>query len=337
MIKEATKKVSTGQDLTADEMTRAFNEVMNGTAEKGDVKSFLLSLKEKGESSDEIFAAAKVMREKAIKVDVSTDNLIDTCGTGGADVCDINVSTVTALVLAGCGMKVAKHGNRSFSGKCGSADILEAFGVNIEAGPEKVAKMIREIGMAFIFAKNYHPAMKNVMGIRKELATRTIFNILGPLSNPAGAKMQILGVYKPEMTELMVEALNKLGSERACVVHGMKGLDEISIEGPTRVSELKAGSVSTYTVSPADFDLPEGEIKNVRGGMPEDNKEIILDILKGKDNGEPRNMVLMNAAMALRMADKVLDLKEGVNAAAGCIDSGKALNVLERLREMSNE
>jgi anthranilate phosphoribosyltransferase len=223
MIKEAVKKLKEKIDLEGPEMVDVFNEIMTGAAEKGDVKDFLLSLKEKGESPEEIAAAAKVMREKSTKVVTKSKDLIDTCGTGGAKVNDVNISTVVAIILAACGLKVAKHGNRSFTGKCGSADILEELGVNINNKPEKVAALIDEIGIGFIFARNFHPAMKNVMEIRKELATRTIFNILGPLSNPAGARMQILGVYKPELTEIMAEALNKLGSEKAYVVHGMEG------------------------------------------------------------------------------------------------------------------
>ncbi len=337
MIKEAIKKVAQKIDLDGQEMASVFNEIMTGTAKEEDVRGFLLSLKAKGESPDEIAAAAKVMREKCTKVKVDTHDLIDTCGTGGAPVNDINVSTINALVLAGCGLKIAKHGNRSFTGKCGSADILEELGVNINNTPEEVAELIEKVGIGFIFAKNFHPAMKNVMKIRKELKTRTIFNILGPLSNPAGAKMQILGVYKSELTEVMAEALNRLGSEKAYVVHGLEGLDEISIKGKTKLSELKAGSVTTQYIQPADFGIKEGALEEILGGSREENKVKVLGILEGKDKTARRDMVLINAAAALRMAGKARDFEEGVKLAAECIDSGKAFAKLESLREMSNK
>ena len=336
MIKDAIKKLSQKTDLDRQEMAAVFNEIMTGTAKEEDVKEFLLSLKTKGESPDEIAAAAEVMREKCTKVKVETDNLIDTCGTGGAKINDVNISTINALVLTACGLKVAKHGNRSFTGKCGSADILEELGVNINNGPEKVAELIEEVGIGFIFAKNFHPAMKNVMKIRKELKTRTIFNILGPLSNPAGAKMQILGVYKPELTEIMAEALNKLGSERAYVVHGLEGLDEISIKGETKLSELKAGSVTTRRIKPEDFGIKEGSLDEILGGSREYNKKVVLEILEGKDKSARRDIVLINAAAALKMAGKAKDFKEGVKLAAECIDSGKVIGKLDSLREASN-
>lgn len=335
MIKEANKKLAAMEDLTPGEMASVFEEIMSGSSEKGDMKTFLLSLKEKGESPDEIAAAAKIMREKATKIKVSTHDLIDTCGTGGAAITDINISTIVALVLAGCGLKVAKHGNRSFSGKCGSADILEALGVNINAGPEVVAESIEKIGVGFIFAKNFHPAMKNVMEVRRELATRTIFNILGPLSNPAGAKMQILGVFKPELTELIAQALKRLGGEAAYVVHGLEGFDEISIKGPTRISELRNGTVNTYTVCPADFGFKESSLEDVKGGTCEENKEAVMGILNGGKSAG-RDMVLINAAAALKMAGKAVDFKDGAAKAAECIDSQRALYKLNDLRRMSN-
>jgi len=335
MIKEAIEKLSKKIDLSPGEMTSVFEEIMSGHTEKQDVKDFLLSLKTKGENPDEIAAAAEVMREKSTKVRTSVEDLVDTCGTGGAKINDINISTVVAIVLAGCGVKVAKHGNRSFTGKCGSADILEAFGVNIRLTPEKVAELIEEVGIGFIFAPDFHPAMKNVMELRRELKTRTIFNILGPLSNPAGANMQILGVYKPELTEVMAEALNKLGGEKAYVVHGLEGLDEISIKGKTKISELKDGKLRTRYVNPEDFGIKEGSIDEILGGSREHNAGVILDILNGK-KGTPRDMVLINAGAALEMIGKAKDFKEGVKSAAQCIDSGKALEKLNRLKDESN-
>ncbi len=335
MIKDAIKKLSERRDLDSRQMTEVFEEIMGGKAAKEDMKEFLLLLKSKGENAEEIAAAAEIMREKCTKVNVSTVGLIDTCGTGGAKVNDINISTLVALVVAACGIKVAKHGNRSFTGKCGSADILEALGVNINTSAEKVAELIEKVGFGFIFAKNFHPAMRNIMEVRRELKTRTIFNILGPLSNPAGAKMQILGVFDRKLTELMAEALRRLGSERAFVVHGLEGLDEISIKGVTKVSELNAGAVRTYTISPADFGIAEGSLEKIRGGDCEYNKTVVLNILNG-EKGTPRDMVLMNAAAALRMVGKVASFKEGMQQAAEAIDSGRALTTLDNLRRMSN-
>lgn len=335
MIKEATKKAQAKIDLSHSEMTLVFNEIMGGEAEKEDVKEFLVALSAKGESPSEIAAAAEVMREKAAKINVPTENLIDTCGTGGAKINDVNVSTISAIVLAGCGLRVAKHGNRSFTGKCGSADLLEKLGININKTPGEVAKLIAEAGIGFIFAPNFHPAMKNVMEVRRELKTRTIFNILGPLSNPAGVKMQIIGVYKPELTEIMAEALNRLGSDRAYIVHGMAGLDEISIKGETKVSELKNKKITTYFIRPGDFGMEEGSLDEIAGGLPEHNAAVALDILNGRKN-TPRNVVLMNAAAALKMAGKSADFQSGVKLAAECIDTGRALEKLKALKDLSN-
>lgn len=336
MIKEAINKLKEKINLNSAEMEAVFKEIMDGVAEKEDIKVFLLSLKEKGESPDEIAAAAGVMREKMTKVSVSTEGLIDTCGTGGAPVSDINTSTISAIVLAGCGVKIAKHGNVSFTGKCGSADILQELGVNINISPQKAAELIEKIGIAFIFAKNFHPAMKNVALVRKELKTRTIFNILGPLSNPAGAKIQLLGVYKSDLTELMAEALKKLGSEKAYVVHGLAGLDEISVKGDTKISELKEGKVITGEVSPRDFGVKEGSLEEIRGGTREYNKKAALEILEGKDNSARRDLILVNTGAALKLAGKTGNFKEGVKIAAECIDSGKALDTLKKLIDESS-
>lgn len=336
MIKEATEKILTKRDLSAPEMESAFEEIMGGGTDKEDVKRFLISLAAKGESPEEIASAAAVMRKKAVRVTVSPDKLIDTCGTGGAAINDVNVSTISAIVLAGCGLRAAKHGNRSFAGKCGSADLLEALGVNIEQKPERVADLIEKIGIGFMFAPNFHPAMKNVMDARRELKARTIFNILGPLSNPAGVKMQVIGVYKPELTEIVAEALNKLGSERAYVVHGMAGLDEISIKGETKISELKRGKVTTYMVRPGDFGLEEDPLEEITGGPPARNAAIALTVLSGQKNAL-RDMVLLNAAAALKMAGEVFDFQSGVEAARDSIDSGRALRKLNALRDMSGK
>lgn len=333
MIKEAIKKIKLKRDITKNEMVTVFKEIMEATAEKSDVKEFLLALKGKGAHIDEIVAAAEVMREKSTKVNTSVEGLVDTCGTGGAPVNDINISTITSLVLAACGVKIAKHGNRSFTGKCGSTDILMALGVDIKETPDGVAKQIEQIGFGFMHAPYFHPAMKNVADIRKELKTKTIFNILGPLSNPAGAKMQILGVYKPELTELMAEALKRLGTKRAIVVHGLVGLDEISIEGETRISELKDGKVATRNIKPEDFGIEEESIDQIRGGDPEFNKKIVLRIIEGKDKTARRNAVLINAAAALYMIGKVKDFKEGMVNSGEAIDSGRVTSILKKLKK----
>jgi len=334
MIKEAIKKTRERLDLTPKEMTAVFDEIMSGAPESGDVKEFLLALKAKGESPEEIAAAARIMRERCVRVRTRSADLIDTCGTGGAKINDVNISTLSAIVLAACGLKVAKHGNRSFTGRCGSADIMEALGVDINASAEKTAEEIDTVGIGFIFAKNYHPAMKNVAGIRKELKTRTIFNILGPLSNPAGAKRQIIGVYKPELTEVMARALGELGAEAAYVIHGMEGLDEISIKGKTRISSLEAGGVTSSYISPEDFGMRERPLDGIEGGTCERNKKIVLGVLKG-EKGAPRDMVIINAAAALKMTGAASGFKEGSGMAAECIDSGRALAKLDELIRMS--
>lgn len=336
MINKLTEKLEKKIGLSSGEMEAVFEEIMTGKAEKEDVKRFLVSLAAKGESPEEIAAAARVMRKKATKVNIAAEGLIDTCGTGGAAINDVNISTISAIVLAGCGLKVAKHGNRSFTGKCGSADLLEALGININKKPEEVAELIEKAGIGFIFAPNFHPAMKNVMQARRELKTRTIFNILGPLSNPAGAKMQIVGVYKEELTEIIAEALNELGSKKAYVVYGLEGLDEISIKGQTKLSELKDGGVlPSRVITPADFGIKEGRLEEIAGGLPAHNAKIALDVLNGKV-GRPRDMVLMNAAAALTMAGKAADFRDGVKLAADCIDSGRAVTTLNTLRDLSS-
>lgn len=336
MIKEAAEKILKKLDLSPAEMRDVFEEVMGGNADKEDIKRFLTFLAAKPETPEEIASAAAVMRDKAVKVIISAENLIDTCGTGGAFINDVNVSTISAFVLAGCGLRVAKHGNRSFTGKCGSADLLEALGIKIDQEPERAAEFIEKIGIGFMFAPNFHPAMRYVMPARRELKARTIFNILGPLCNPAGAKMQIIGVYKPELTEIMADALDRLGSVSAYVVHGMAGLDEISINGKTKVSELKNGKVTTYQVSPADFGMEEGSLDEIAGGSPAHNANTAVDILSGR-KGAARNMVILNASAALKMAGKVFDFRSGVKMASESIDSRRALDKLNALKDMSSK
>ena len=331
MIKDLIQKLNNKTDLSRKEMREIFGQIMSGAAGKSDIKDFLLALKEKGESVDEIVAAAEIMREKSVKVDVATENLIDTCGTGGAKIKDMNISTITAIVLSGCGIKVAKHGNRSFTGKCGSADLLEALGVKIDLGPKEISESIKKTGFGFMFAPLYHPAMKNVIEARKELKTKTIFNILGPLSNPAGAKMQLIGVYDEKLTEVMARALDKLGTKSALIVHASEGFDEISIKGKTKISELKDGKVSSLYVIPADFGIQErDDISGVLGGSPKENASRALAVLEG-EVGAARDMVLINAAAALKMLGKAKNFKQGVEIARDAIDSKKAITLLRKL------
>jgi len=332
MIREAIKKIKNRADLSGDEMAKVFSEIMDGIAEKNDVKEFLLSLRAKGESLDEIVASAEVMRQKSLKVSTSIRDLVDTCGTGGAARHDVNISTIVAILLSACGIKVAKHGNRSYSGRCGSADFLEGLGINIKMDPEMAARSLENAGFVFIFAQKYHPAMKNVVQARKELATKTIFNILGPLSNPAGATMQTVGVYAPDMTEIMAAALKRLGAKKAFVVHGLEGFDEISIKGKTKVSELRDGHIETFEIAPSDFGIEEGDISEVLGGDRNHNVSVGLDVFNGKRNAV-RDMVLINAAAALKMVGRVGTLTDGIKEAVECIDSGRALKKVQQLRK----
>ena len=337
MIKEAIKKIKAKTDLSKEEVFGVFAEIMSGATPKEDIKDFLKTLSEKGESADEIAAAAQVMRNKAIRIESGLKDLVDTCGTGGAPVRDVNVSTISAIVIAASDIKVAKHGNRSFTGKCGSADLLEALGVNIHIKPDKAVKLLKEANFTFIFAPDYHPAMKNVVEARRELASRSIFNILGPLSNPAGADIQVLGVYDEKLTELMANSLAKLGTKAAMVVHGLLGLDEVSIKGKTKVSEVKNGKVSTYYVTASDFGIAESPLDEIKGGDPAYNKKIALDILGGKDKGPRCDMVLINAACVFKLTGKAKDFKEGVKMAEKTIDTGAALAALEKIKELSNK
>ena len=288
----------------------------------------------KGETVEEITGAVTVMRQKATRIHAQGD-VVDTCGTGGDGLHTFNISTISALVAAGCGVKVAKHGNRSVSSKCGSADLLMGLGVNIEATPETVERCIEEIGIGFLFAPMLHPAMKHAIGPRREIGIRTIFNILGPMTNPAGAKFQLIGVYDPDMTESMANVLKNLGSVHAFVVHGEEGLDEISISGKTKITELRNKKISTYFISPENFGLKKGIMEEIRGGSIDENVELALDVLSGKEQGTRKNIVLLNAAFVLQAAGVTEDITEAINLSAQSIDSGAAMEKLERLREMS--
>ncbi|NPA54513.1 MAG: anthranilate phosphoribosyltransferase [Aquificae bacterium] len=336
MIKDYIKKITSRKDLTKEEVKDLFNKLMEGQATDAQIGAILTGLKMKGETVEEISAAADIMREKAVKVPVKDKTkLVDTCGTGGDKVDTFNVSTITAFVIAGAGAKVAKHGNRSVSSKCGSADIMEALGVKIEMQPEEAAKAIEEIGLGFLFAPIYHPAMKNVIRQRREIGIRTIFNILGPLSNPAGAKYQLMGVFDEKLVEPLARVLSLMGIERAYVVHGLEGLDEVSITTETLVGEVNGNTVEVYKVKPEDFGLKRASIDDIRGGDLDFNLQIALDILEGKDNSPKTDFVVLNAGFALKAAGIVDNIKEGIELAKDSIYSKKAFQVLEKLRDFS--
>ena len=335
-IQEAIAKVIEGADLSRGEMTDAMNQIMSGEATDAQIGAFLIALRVKGECVDEIAGAASVMREKATPIVTRHDVIVDTCGTGGDHSGTFNISTAAAFVAAGAGLCVAKHGNRAATSQCGSADVLGALGVNIEASPETVSRCLDDVGIGFLFAISLHGAMKYAIGPRREIGARTIFNALGPLSNPAGATRQVVGVYSAVLTETLAGVLGTLGSERAFVVHGSDGLDEMTLTGPTRVSELKNGSVSTYDVSPGDFGLAQAPADALKGGDADYNAGITRSILNGEE-GPRRDIVLLNAAAAIVAGDKARDLNEGVQVAAEVIDSGKALEKLEGLVAASRE
>ncbi len=335
MIKEAIKKVSEGNDLTRQEIESVMEEIMTGTADTSSIISFLTALRDKGESIDEITGAASIMRKHATAIKVSDKDVLDTCGTGGDGTHTFNISTVSAFVAAGAGCVVAKHGNKSVSSKCGSADVLRQLGVNIEADVETIEKCITEVGIGFLFAPLLHGAMKNAMPARKQIGTRTIFNILGPLTNPAGARHQLLGVFKKELAEALAKTLKNLGSVHALVVHGEDGLDEVTTTAKTFIAELKDEDVKTYTIAPEDFGFKKAKIENLKGEDVEYNAKLTLNLLEGKE-GPQKDIVLLNAGVAIYAADKAASIKEGIELARNSIDSGKAHRKLEQLIKVSN-
>jgi len=335
MIKEAISKVIDGDNLTRDEAVATMNAIMDGSATPAQIGSFITAMRMKGETVDEITGFASVMREKATRVNCKADSVVDTCGTGGDGLHTFNISTACAFVAAGAGATVAKHGNRSVSSSCGSADVLKELGVNIEADVPTVERCLNEVGIGFLFAPLLHKAMKYAIGPRRELGVRTFFNILGPMTNPAGASSQLMGVYDGSLTEVIANVLKNLGCDRVFVVHGEDGEDEISITGPTRVSELRDGKVTTSTISPKDFGIPLGDIKEIIGGEAEQNARILQAVLDG-EKGARRNAVILNAAAVVAAAGLADDLKAGVAIAADAIDSGKAKKKLDELIKCSN-
>lgn len=334
MIKEAISIIIQNISLSESEMAECMTEIMEGRATDAQIGAFLTALRIKGETIEEITAAARIMREKATKIN-APEGVIDTCGTGGDMSGTFNISTTTAIVVAAAGVPVAKHGNRSVSSQSGSADVLEALGVNIELPPEKVEKCLFETNFGFLFAPLFHPAMKFAIGPRREIGIRTIFNILGPLTNPANAKRQILGVFADRLTEPLASVLGNLGAVDAMVVHGEDGLDEITVCDGTRVSRYKDGKVETFYITPEDFGFKKADCKDLAGGSKNENAEITLSILNG-DKGPKRDIVLMNSAAAIVVAGLAQDFKTAREIAEESIDSKKALQKLEEIKKTSN-
>ncbi len=338
MIKEAIVKIVDKQDLTYDEAYAVMNEIMSGQTSPTQNAAFLAALSTKSakaETTDEIAGCAAAMRDHATKVDTGMD-IFEIVGTGGDNAHSFNISTTSALVAAAGGMKVAKHGNRAASSLCGTADCLEALGVNIQQEPDKCIELLKEVGMCFFFAQKYHSSMKYVGPIRKELGIRTVFNILGPLTNPGSPKMQLLGVYDEYLVEPLADVLMSLGVKRGMVVYGMDKLDEISMSAATKVCEFDNGEKKTYMINPEDFGFEKCTKEDLVGGTPEENAKITTDILKGLITGPKRNAVLLNAGASLYIGGKADSFEAGVKLAADIIDSGKALATLEKLVEVSN-
>jgi len=335
MIREAIAKVIEGQNLSDEEAREAMQEIMSGEATPAQISAFLAALRMKGETAEEITGCARAMREKVIRCDVGGLTVVDTCGTGGDGTHTFNISTAAALIAAGAGVKVAKHGNRSVSSSSGSADVLERMGVNINADIEVVKRCIDEANIGFLFAPRLHPAMKYAVGPRREIGVRTIFNILGPLTNPAGASRQMLGVFAPEMTEMLAFVLRNLGSERAFVIHGLDGLDEVSTCGETQVAELRGGEVRSFRINPQAFGIPKGRIEDLVVSSVDESASVIKSVLSG-EKGPARDISLLNAGCVIAVAGLARDIAEGIGLAGEAVDSGAARASLDKLVEMSN-
>lgn len=338
MIKEAIVKIVNKEDLSYDEAYTVMNEIMSGKTTPTQNSAFLAALSTKStraETISEIAGCAAAMRDHAVKLETGMD-LFEIVGTGGDNSQSFNISTTSALVAAAGGMKIAKHGNRAASSKCGTADCLEALGVNIEQSPDRCIELLNEVGMCFFFAQKYHTSMKYVGAIRKELGFRTVFNILGPLTNPGSPKMQLLGVYDEYLVEPLAQVLINLGVRRGMVVYGQDKLDEISLSAPTTVCEFKDGWFKSYTIKPEDFGFNSCSKQELVGGTPQENADITLAILQGKEKGAKRNTVLLNAGAALYIGGKADSFNNGVQLAAKLIDSGRALATLEKFIEVSN-
>ncbi len=330
------EKLQRHEDLTMEEAAGAMAVIFDGQAAPAQIAGLLMGLRLKGERPAEIVGFAKTMKQKSVPLSKRFSGVFDTCGTGGDGAGTFNVSSLVALVVAACGVPVAKHGNRSVSSHCGSADVFEALGVNVAAPPAVVERCLADAGIAFFFAPTFHPSMKHAGQVRRDLGIRTAFNLLGPLTNPAGATRQLVGVPRPELTELVARALGLLGSERGWVVHGADGLDEISTTGYTKVSEWKNGVVRTFHVHPADFGLPKAMAADLRGGAAKQNADIARRLLGGEP-GAPRDIVLLNAGASLFIAGVASSVADGITRSAEAIDSGAAADRLARLVAVSND
>lgn len=334
-MQAAIRAVNEQQHLTGEQMEAVMRIIMTGGATDAQIGGFLVGLRMKGETVDEIAAAARVMRELVTPVKVNDEHLVDVVGTGGDGSGTFNISTTSSFVVAAAGGKVAKHGNRSVSSKSGAADLLEAAGVNLEITPEQVSQCIEQVGVGFMFAPKHHSAMKHAIGPRKEMGVRTIFNVLGPLTNPAGAKHQLLGVYSDQLVEPLAQVMKQLGSKHVLVVHSLDGMDEISIGAPTLVAELKNGEIDSYMIQPEDFGLNRDNLTDLQVGDAQESLVLVKKVLSG-EKGEARDIVLMNAGAAIYAADLVDSLETGVKRAAEVIDSGEAAAKLEALVALSN-
>jgi anthranilate phosphoribosyltransferase len=324
------EKLVRHEDLTADEAAHAMREVMDGRAAPAALAGLLAALVMKGERPEEIAGFARTMREHAVRLETPPGDVFDTCGTGGDRSGTFNVSSAAAVVVAACGVKVAKHGNRSVSSRCGSADVFEHLGVNVTAPPAVVEQTLRDANIAFFFAPTFHPSMRHAAPIRREMGIRTTFNLLGPLTNPAGATRQIVGVPRPELTQVLARALMLLGSTRAWVVHGAGGIDEISTTGHTKVSECRDGAVHTFFIHPSEFGLAKASPADLRGGDAAENAAIVRDVFAGRP-GPARDIVVLNAGAALLVAGMVSSVREGISRAASAIDSRAAQQTLDRM------
>jgi anthranilate phosphoribosyltransferase len=337
MIQAVISKLLDGTQLARAEARAVMDEIMRGEATPAQIGGFLIALRAKGETADEITGCAEAMRDHVLVVRPRREDLVDTAGTGGDGAHTINISTAAALVAAAAGAAVAKHGNRAVSSACGSADVLEALGFTLELEPQRIADSIDELGFGFLFAPSHHPAMRHAAAVRKELATRTVFNVLGPLTNPAGARAQVVGVYSPELVRTIAEVLARLGAHRAYVVHGGGGIDELSPVGPNLIAEVVDGQVLERRLDPeADLGIPRCSVDELRGGSPTENAQAIRDVFAGK-NGGRRDAILLNAAGAIAAGGHAADLREGLEVARRTIDSGAAEERLELLIAFSRE
>ena len=336
MIREVLERVVAGEILTRSEASELLRSIMQGDGNELEIAALLAAMRTRGEHVDEVIGAAEAMRSLAVELPDASDSTIDTCGTGGDGSNTFNISTISALVVAGAGVPVAKHGNRAASSRCGSAEVLEALGVDLDAPPDLMAQAVEEVGIGFLFARACHPAMARVAPIRSGLGIRTIFNRLGPLTNPMHVKRQVVGVAVPDQLEMMLRALIELGAKRAWVVHAEDGLDEISIAGPTRIAELKDGAITMYSVSPEDFNLQRADLSAIAVEDAKQSLAMIRGVFAG-DSGPARDIVLLNAGAAIYAAGVADELAAGVALAAEVVDNGKAAETLEALIKVSNE